>query len=95
MKLSCLGNRKVRRNNGVGSKPSWMMPISHGHHVVEHDWINGDSDDSEFDSVVIQREQIGETELWYLGIFDTLVGDCVTKYLQANYFDKNLKEVIN
>lgn len=92
VKLSCLGNRKVRRNHGVGSKPSWMMPISHGHHVVEHDWINGDSDDSEFDSVVIQREQIGETELWYLGIFDTLVGDCVTKYLQANYFDKNLKE---
>ncbi|AES80664.1 hypothetical protein MTR_7g083300 [Medicago truncatula] len=28
----------------------------------------------------------------YLGIFHTLVGGCVTKYLQDNYFDKNFKE---
>jgi protein phosphatase PTC1 len=95
VKFLCLGNRSIRRNHVSASKPSWMMPISHGHHVVEHDMIKDDSDDSEFDSVVIQREQIGETELWYFGIFDALIGDCVTKYLQSNYFDKNLKEVIN
>lgn len=72
-----------------------MVPITHGHHVVEHDVIKGGSDDSEFDSVVIQREQIGDTELWYFGIFDALIGDGVTKYLQSNFFYKNLKEVIN
>ncbi|XP_045809101.1 putative protein phosphatase 2C-like protein 44 [Trifolium pratense] len=93
LKFLCLGNRSIRRNHGSASKPSWMMPISHGHHVVEHDVIKGgDSDDFEFDSVVIQREQIGETELWYFGIFDALIGDCVTKYLQSNYFDRNFKE---
>ncbi|KAK2453885.1 protein-serine/threonine phosphatase [Trifolium repens] len=92
VKFLCLGNRSIRRNHVSASKPSWMMPISHGHHVVEHDMIKDDSDDSEFDSVVIQREQIGETELWYFGIFDALIGDCVTKYLQSNYFEKNLKE---
>lgn len=72
-----------------------MMPISHGHHVVEHNMMKGDSDDSDFDSVVIQREQIGDTELWYFGIFDPLIGDGVTKYMQSNFFNKNLKEVIN
>ncbi|GAU25216.1 hypothetical protein TSUD_17280 [Trifolium subterraneum] len=39
VKFVCLGNRSIRRNHGGSSKPSWMMPISHGHHVVEHDVI--------------------------------------------------------
>ncbi|XP_058753477.1 putative protein phosphatase 2C-like protein 44 [Vicia villosa] len=90
VKLSCLGKRRTRRNHEASSKPSWMTPISHGHHVVEHDLFEGD--DYEFDSVVIQREQIGEAEVWYFGIFDPLIGDCVTKYLQSNYFDKKLNE---
>lgn len=95
MKLSCLGKRstRTRRNHEASSKPSWMTPISHGHHVVEHDLFEGD--DYEFDSVVIQREQIGEAEVWYFGIFDPLIGDCVTKHLQSNYFDKKLNEVID
>lgn len=69
------------------------MPITHGHHVVEYNVIKGDSD--EFDSVVIQREQMDHTEIWYFGIFDALIGDGVTKYLQSHFFDKKLKEVIN
>ena len=84
-----------RRNRWSANKPSWMIPISHGHHVVEHHVIKGGSDDSNFDSVVIQREQMDHTELWYFGIFDTVVGDEVTKYMQSHFFGKKLKEVIN
>ncbi|XP_017414087.1 putative protein phosphatase 2C-like protein 44 isoform X4 [Vigna angularis] len=69
-----------------------MIPISHGHHVVEHHVIKGGSDDSEFDSVVIQREQMDHTELWYFGIFDAVVGDGVTKFVQSHFFGKKLKE---
>ncbi|XP_022640726.1 putative protein phosphatase 2C-like protein 44 isoform X1 [Vigna radiata var. radiata] len=82
-----------RRNKWRGNKPSWMIPISHGHHVVEHHVIKGGSDDdSEFDSVVIQREQMDRTELWYFGIFDAVVGDGVTKFVQSHFFGKKLKE---
>ncbi|KAH1227066.1 putative protein phosphatase 2C-like protein 44 [Glycine max] len=81
-----------RRNRWSANKPSWMIPISHGHHVVEHHVIKGGSDDSNFDSVVIQREQMDHTELWYFGIFDTVVGDEVTKYMQSHFFGKKLKE---
>lgn len=84
-----------RRNKWSANKPSWMIPISHGHHVVEHHVIKGGSDDSEFDSVVIQREQMDHTELWYFGIFDAVVGDGVTKYVQSHFFGKKLKEVRN
>ncbi|KAK7279258.1 hypothetical protein RJT34_24305 [Clitoria ternatea] len=92
------GSRGRKRNQWAGNKPSWMVPITHGHHVVEHHLIKGGggggggSDDSDFDSVVIQREQKDHTELWYFGIFDALVGDGVTKYMQSHFFDKNLKE---
>ncbi|WVY96388.1 hypothetical protein V8G54_028539 [Vigna mungo] len=82
-----------RRNKWRGNKPSWMIPISHGHHVVEHHVIKGGSDDDlEFDSVVIQREQMDHTELWYFGIFDAVVGDGVTKFVQSHFFGKKLKE---
>lgn len=96
VKLSCLGKRSTRRNHEVAGKPSWMTPISHGHHAVKHDLFEGDdSDDYEFDSVAVQREQIGDAELWYFGIFDPVIGDCVSKYLKSNFFDKKLKEVID
>lgn len=85
-----------RRNKWRGNKPSWMIPISHGHHVVEHHVIKGGSDDdSEFDSVVIQREQIDQIKLWYFGIFDVVVRDGVTKFVQSHFFGKKLKEVRN
>ncbi|KAJ1382614.1 Histidine phosphatase superfamily, clade-1 [Sesbania bispinosa] len=32
------------------------------------------------------------TEFWYFGIFDALIGDGVTKYMQSHFFDKKLKE---
>ncbi|KAE9619162.1 putative protein-serine/threonine phosphatase [Lupinus albus] len=85
------GGRK--RKHLSAKKPSWMMPITHGYYVVEQHMIRDDcSDDSDFDSVVIQREQINDTELWYFGIFDALFGDMVTKYMQSHFFDKKLKE---
>ncbi|RDX88344.1 putative protein phosphatase 2C-like protein 44, partial [Mucuna pruriens] len=81
-----------RRNRWSANKPSWLIPITHGHHVVDHHVIKGGSGDSDFDSVVIQREQMDHTELWYFGIFDAAVGDGVTKYMQSHFFGKKLKE---
>ncbi|KAE9592312.1 putative protein-serine/threonine phosphatase [Lupinus albus] len=69
-----------------------MMPVTHGYHVVEHHVINDDSNDSDFDSVVFQREQIDQTELWYFGIFDALIGDGIFKYMQSHFFDKKLTQ---
>ncbi|KAK7268853.1 hypothetical protein RIF29_21562 [Crotalaria pallida] len=90
----------LRRNGGrkrkhlAAKKPSWMMPITHGYYVVEQHMIKDGlgSDDSDFDSIVVQREQIGDTELWHFGIFDALIGDKVTKYMQSHFFDKKLRE---
>ncbi|KAF8394255.1 hypothetical protein HHK36_020462 [Tetracentron sinense] len=76
----------------AAKKPSWMTPISHGFHVVE-DWsLRGESDGSVFDSVVAQREQIEDAEVWLFGVFDAQLGDGVTKYMQSHLFDKNLTE---
>ncbi|XP_061361295.1 putative protein phosphatase 2C-like protein 44 [Gastrolobium bilobum] len=86
-----LGNGGRKRNHGTINKPSWMTPITHGHHLVAHHLIKGGSHDSDFDSVVIQREQMDDTEWWYFGIFDALIGDGVTKYMQSHFFDKKLK----
>lgn len=69
------------------------MPISHGYHVVEDQPFRGGSDDSDCDSVVVQREQIDELELWLFGVFDARIGDGVTKYLQSHLFDRNPKQV--
>ena len=75
-----------------------MNPISHGYHVVEHHLLRGDADqqdDSNSDSVVVQREQIEQNELWYFGIFDSMSGeDKVTKFMQSHFFAKNIKGVI-
>lgn len=71
-----------------------MMPISHGYHVVDHKSLRGSSDDSDFDSVVVQREQIEELELWFFGVFDARIGDGITKYIQSHFFDKKPKEVL-
>ncbi|CAK8572103.1 unnamed protein product [Lathyrus sativus] len=73
-------------------KPSWMTPVTHGYQVVEHHMIIDGSDYSDFDSIVVQREQMDQTELWYFGIFDPLVGDKVTKYMQSHFFSKKLQE---
>ncbi|KAA8548829.1 hypothetical protein F0562_000513 [Nyssa sinensis] len=86
-----VGNRKNESENE--KRPSWMMHISHGYHVVEHQsFRSGGSNDSDSDSVVVQREQIEETELWFFGVFDPRIGDGVTKYMQSHLFDKKPKE---
>ncbi|TKY51911.1 putative protein phosphatase 2C protein 44 [Spatholobus suberectus] len=92
LKRFLLGHGGRKRKHKLAKKPSWMMPISYGYHVVEHNMTGDDSDDSDFDSVVAQREQTDHTELWYFGIFDALIGDKVTKYMQSNFFDKKLQE---
>ncbi|XP_058770753.1 putative protein phosphatase 2C-like protein 44 isoform X2 [Vicia villosa] len=89
--LRVLGRKRIRRLMPA-NKPSWMTPITHGYQVVEHHMIIDGSDYSDFDSIVVQREQMDQTELWYFGIFDPLVGDKVTKYMQSHFFSKKLQE---
>ncbi|KAI6694113.1 hypothetical protein NL676_021823 [Syzygium grande] len=81
-----IGSKKKKFQ--AGRKPAWMMQLSHGHFVYE----NKDGLGFDTDSVVIQREQIQELELWLFGVFDAQVGDRVNKYLQSNLFDKKLNE---
>lgn len=69
-----------------------MMPVSHGYHVVEDQSFKGGSDASDCDSVVVQREQIEELELWFFGVFDAEVGDRITKYMQSHLFERNPNE---
>ncbi|KAF8014369.1 hypothetical protein BT93_H0263 [Corymbia citriodora subsp. variegata] len=78
--------RSKKKKLQAGRKPAWMMQLSNGHFVHE----NKDGLDS--DSVVIQREQIQELELWLFGVFDAQVGERVTKYLQSHLFGKKLNE---
>ncbi|KAL1340229.1 hypothetical protein HN51_028599 [Arachis hypogaea] len=87
------GRRGVKRKHVMvpAKKPSWMMPITHGYYVVEHHQ-GSEKDLLNFDSVVVQREQMDHNELWYFGIFDVVVGDVVTKYIQSNFFNKKLQE---
>ncbi|KAJ7954689.1 putative Protein phosphatase 2c [Quillaja saponaria] len=92
LKPFLVGDGGKNREHGIAKKPSWMMPISHGYHVVDHQLYKGGSDDSDVDSVVVQREQMEDIELWFFGIFDAQIGDRVTKYMQFHFFDKKLKE---
>ncbi|XP_050216394.1 putative protein phosphatase 2C-like protein 44 [Mercurialis annua] len=85
------GGQKSSSNN-TAKKLSWMMPISHGYHVVEDQSFRGCSGGSRSDSVVVQREQVQELELWYFGVSDARIGDGVTKYLQSHLFNSNSKE---
>ncbi|KAI8566503.1 hypothetical protein RHMOL_Rhmol02G0045700 [Rhododendron molle] len=72
-----------------------MVPVSHGYHVVEDRSFRGESNgesDSVPDSVVAQREQIGELEVWFFGVFSARMGDCVAKSMQSHLFGKTPKE---
>lgn len=75
-------------------KPSWMVPISHGYHIVEgRSWRGEDEELEKPDNVVVQREEIDNLELWFYGVSDAGVGDGISRYLQSNLFDRKLKEV--
>ena len=93
------GKGKRETENGNGMKPSWMVPVSHGYHVVEEEersFVRTGELDSGFDSVVVQREQIEERELWFFGVFDPLIGDGVAKYIQSHLFhNKHPKDQVH
>ncbi|KAK6929751.1 PPM-type phosphatase-like domain [Dillenia turbinata] len=79
----------------VVKKPSWMVPVSYGYYVVDYHHPYGDDrsdDEKETDSVVAQREQIEELELWYFGVSNANIGDGVTKYMQSHLFNEKQKE---
>ncbi|KAJ6769130.1 ALPHABET ISOFORM E-RELATED [Salix koriyanagi] len=90
LKRFLIGNKKRRTN--MGKKASWMVPITHGYHVVGDQSFKGGAVEPDSDSVVVQREQIEELELWYFGISDAQIGNGVGKYLQSHLFDRNPNE---
>ena len=87
--------RKKRRPSSVSvSKQSWMAPVTHGYHVVADQSCSSIwEEESENDSVVVQREQIEGVELWFFGVFDPKIGDKVIKFMQTHFFNMNFKEV--
>lgn len=88
------GGKENKREGDVTKKASWMTPISHGYYVAEErQSFDGALDDCDGDSVVVQREQIEEMELWLFGVYDGRVGDKVTKFMQSHFFDRKLKQV--
>lgn len=89
--MGSAGRKKREVTNA--KKPSWMMPaVSHGYYTLEAFKSPAGYEDSDSDFVVVQREQIEELELWFLGVFDSRIGDRVAKYMQSHLFDKNPKE---
>ncbi|KAH8500202.1 hypothetical protein H0E87_015443 [Populus deltoides] len=92
LKRPLIGNWRKKRTASMAKKASWMMPITHGYHVVEDQSFKGGADESDSDSVVVQREQIAELELWYFGISDAQIGHVVSNYLQSHLFYRNPSE---
>ncbi|KAG6766239.1 hypothetical protein POTOM_030310 [Populus tomentosa] len=93
LKRSLMRNWRKKRTASMAKKASWMIPITHGYHVVEDQSFKGGADESDSDSVVVQREQIAELELWYFGISDAQIGHGISKYLQSHLFDRNPSEL--
>ncbi|RVW26567.1 putative protein phosphatase 2C-like protein 44 [Vitis vinifera] len=89
-------SRSKKRRSLTTQKPSWMVPISHGYHVIEDRSFGGACDcgfeEENSDSVVVQREQIEEMEVWFFGVSDSRIGDGITKYMQSHFFDRKPKE---
>ncbi|KAL0414293.1 UNVERIFIED_CONTAM: putative protein phosphatase 2C-like protein 44 [Sesamum radiatum] len=85
------GRRKTRETEN-GKRVSWMMHVSYGYHVVELEktWTNSSSVRDFDSSVLVQREQIEECELWFFGVFDDGIGEGITKYLKSHFFDKTM-----
>ncbi|CAL5413598.1 unnamed protein product [Camellia sinensis] len=88
------GNGK--RETEFRKRPSWMVLGSHGYLVVDdHCEFNGEPNlNSNSDSVVVQKEQIEDLELWYFEVSNAKIGDSVTKYMQSHLFDKKPKAAI-
>ncbi|XP_047318440.1 putative protein phosphatase 2C-like protein 44 isoform X3 [Impatiens glandulifera] len=86
-------------NNSQFKLKEMPPPVSHGYHAVEwnRDPANSSPDD---DIITVQREQIGEEEVWFFGIVDDRVGNRVSKHMQSNLFDnkklrsRNSKEAL-
>ncbi|XAR48952.1 Phosphoprotein phosphatase [Bertholletia excelsa] len=87
---------KGKREPEFGKKPSWMVTVTHGYHVV-HDQLYRDESigvwDSDLDSVVVERKQIEELELWFFEVFDARTGSGVSKYMQSHMFDTKSKRL--
>ncbi|XP_023000535.1 putative protein phosphatase 2C-like protein 44 [Cucurbita maxima] len=93
-KFMMRNTRKKRRPSSVSvSKQSWMAPVTHGYHVVADQSCSSIwEEESENDSVVVQREQIEGVEFWFFGVFDPKIGDKVIKFMQTHFFNRNFKE---
>ncbi|KAL2463139.1 putative protein phosphatase 2C-like protein 44 [Forsythia ovata] len=90
------GGNKDRKSDNVEIRAPWMVHVSHGYRVVEdRSWTWGGTPSpsvAKIDSVVVQREQIEQGELWFFGVFDEGISNGVTGYMQTHLFNKKLNE---
>ncbi|KAJ4968074.1 hypothetical protein NE237_014775 [Protea cynaroides] len=86
------GNVESSKRKGE-EKYSRMTPISHGLHVIEDKSLRSGSGYLGSDSIVAQREQIQDQEVWMFGVFDVQMGDGIIRYLKSHLFDKKLNEI--
>ncbi|KAL9240296.1 hypothetical protein vseg_014534 [Gypsophila vaccaria] len=82
-----------KRGSENVKKPSWMMPVSHGYYIVEdRSWEPESNGLQQPDSLVVQREEIGNSEIWFYSLSDSGIGDSISSYMQSHLFGKQLKE---
>ncbi|XP_023547775.1 putative protein phosphatase 2C-like protein 44 [Cucurbita pepo subsp. pepo] len=85
--------RSKRRPAAAVCNRTWIAPVNHGYHMVaDLSYSRNWEEESEHDSVVVQREQMDGIELCFFGVFDTQIGDKVIKFMQTHFFDKNFKQ---
>ncbi|KAH9626450.1 hypothetical protein KSS87_004952 [Heliosperma pusillum] len=74
-------------------KPSWMMPITHGYYLVEDRTRDLESSELEKqDTLVVQREEISNLELWFFSLSGSVIGDSISNYMHSHLFSRQLKE---
>ncbi|KAJ4972143.1 hypothetical protein NE237_005242 [Protea cynaroides] len=93
LRVKCLKGNVESNKRKDEEKCLWKTPISHGFHVIEDKSLRSGSGYLGSDSVVVQREQIQDEEVWLFGVFDAQTGDGVTRYLKSHLFDKKLNEI--
>ncbi|KAK9724290.1 hypothetical protein RND81_05G061200 [Saponaria officinalis] len=74
-------------------KQSWMTPVTHGYYLVEdRSWETEPNGIQQPDSLVVQREEIENLEIWFYSLSDFGIGDTISSYMQSHLFGKQLKE---
>ncbi|KAL8171415.1 hypothetical protein V2J09_023219 [Rumex salicifolius] len=84
------------KHNSIWKKPAWITQMSHGHHVVEYHQLGFYVEGSvalDLDTILVQREQISNLDIWLFGVCDNgVISGGISGYLESHLFDKEPKE---